>query len=108
MLRSLFDRNCTIKRLVQIEDEYKTPKGEDWKTIGTSRCRLSRKNLRATQEAPDLKTNESYMLYMPIGADIKAGDRVTLNGDTKDFTAGPPYKPGNHHIEVEVWREGSA
>ncbi|WP_010500653.1 DUF3599 family protein [Paenibacillus elgii] len=108
MLRSLFDRTCIIKRSIQHEDEYKTPKGEEWKPVGTSRCRLSRKNLRATQEAPDLKTNESYMLYMPIGADIKAGDLVTLNGDTKGFTAGPPYKPGNHHIEVEVWREGSA
>lgn len=105
--RGMFDRRCTIKRLTETVDQYKRPIGEAWNPVGSYPCRLSRKSIQATQAMPERQTVEVYMLYLPPYADVQAGDIAEVPG-VGSYNLSVPYKPGNHHIEVQADWEGQA
>ncbi|WP_164762969.1 DUF3599 family protein [Paenibacillus humicus] len=102
-------QRCTVWRSLPQKDEYNTPlNGEDdYQAVNSYPCRLSRKKIQATRGEPETAITEVYMLYMPAAANIQAGDLVKVNG-AGEYRAGEPYRPNNHHTEVQVEREGSA
>lgn len=104
-MRGMLNQRCTVKRYQTIKDEYNTPIGDDWQTVGTFPCALSRKNIRAHQSAPDNRSEEQYMLYMLANADIQDGDIVEIVGVGK-YKASKPYRPNGRHTEVQVEWDG--
>jgi hypothetical protein len=105
--KNLLDRQCTIVRLTPALDAYKTPRAPVRETFGPYPCALSRKLLQATQEAPQNKAEEVYTMYLTRYANVQAGDLAEVAGVGK-YRLGPPYRPRNHHIEVQAEWEGEA
>lgn len=111
MSRRMMSQRCIVWRSLPQKDEYNTPINgvDDYQQVNLRPypCRLSRKSIQANRGEPDTEIVEIYMLYMPAAADVQAGDLVKVNG-AGEYRAGEPYRPNNHHTEVQVKREGSA
>lgn len=104
----LLNQRCTVKRLNEVLDEYRTPRTptpDDWAPVGSYPCRLSKSNTQTTQEQPRTTTVAHYVLYLPPYANIQAGDLVVVQG-SGTYRASAPYTPNGHHIEVEVEWDG--
>lgn len=102
----MLNQRCTIWRALPQKDEYNTPLNgpEDYQQVTSYPCRLSRKTISAVHGDPQTEIAEVYMLYMPPTANVQAGDLVKVMG-AGEYRAGEPYRPNNHHTEVQVERE---
>jgi hypothetical protein len=98
-----FDKRCDVYRTTETLDEYKTPTGESFPKIGNYACSVSRKAATVSKEDPNIVTVETLKLYSYARADIQEGDIVEVDG--AKYTAGMPYRPRNHHLEVELMKE---
>ncbi|CAH0121044.1 MULTISPECIES: hypothetical protein [unclassified Paenibacillus] len=102
----LLGQTCVVMRAGMEFDEYGTPYVQRWNEIGTYPCRLRRKRIGdAERAAPRLKAKETYMLYLPVWAQIDAGDVVAVSGYGGRYRALAPYRPGGHHTEAQIERE---
>jgi SPP1 family predicted phage head-tail adaptor len=67
-------------------------------------CTFLRKNNIYKQEAPNATTTEDFFLYGEPVMDVKPGDLVEV--DEIKYVASTPYRPKNHHTEVNLMRKG--
>lgn len=92
-----------IAKVYSIETSYdnKYNRPESIEIIKEYPCRLSRKN-NAYPNASNggIIVVEQMRAYFEIDADIKKGMTIEIEG-TK-YKAGMPYKPNNHHLEVDM------
>ncbi|OPA80216.1 hypothetical protein BVG16_05590 [Paenibacillus selenitireducens] len=100
-------QSCTIRRLKVTWDEYNSPTSEEWITLGKVRSRWRRKQFQAL--GPDAngakhQVRERYRLYLPLWADIQAGDLVYAQHDPEPFEVSASCRIGTSHKEVEVER----
>lgn len=100
-------QTCTIRRMQAVLDDYNSPTSEEWITVGETRSRWRRKQFQVL--GPDAngakhQVRERYRLYLPLWADIQAGDLVYAQHDPEPFEASEPYSIGTSHKEVEVER----
>lgn len=109
MGRRLMSQRCTIWRRQPQKDEYNSPINglDDYQEVKSYPCRMSRKIISAVRGDPQTDIEEVYMIYMPAKADVQAGDLVKIAG-AGEYRAGEPYRPNNHHTEVQVEREAPA
>lgn len=106
--RALLDRVAVIKRMVLVLDEYGTPQPPEIPSVvATIPCAVSRQTISAVQGAPMVVSGISYRLYFMIGAPVREGDLAEIE-DVGKFRLASPYRPRNHHIEVDGSWEGEA
>lgn len=103
-MRMLFNKRCTVYRIKETLDEFNTPVGETLQKIGEFRCSVSRKSATVSKEDPNMETAETTRLYSYDRTDIQDGDIIEVEGEK--FSASIPYRPRNHHLEVDLMKEG--
>lgn len=112
MSAGMLNQWCEIWREMPAKDEFGTPipsTDDDFQSIGQYPCRLSRRSIQSNtaSNTPETNVTEIYMLYLPFHTPIQAGDLVEIGG-AGEYRASEPYRPNNHHTEVQVEREDEA
>lgn len=100
----LFDKVCIVHKFVEQLDEFNTPIGEGWDDGKSYRCAVSKRNIRTQKSEPADAYEERVMLFTFPTADIQEGNLISVDGT--NYRAGKPYIPRNHHMEVELTKEG--
>lgn len=108
-IRRMLDRTATIYRMVSPgTGELNTPLPPVKTAVAEGvLCAMARQSFAFNQEAARPELVSSIRLYFLPDVDIRPGDLINITG-AGVFRAGIPYRPRNHHIEVDVKAEGEA
>jgi len=69
------------------------------------KCYFVKKSATYTQQEPNNKMDERFLIHFLPGQDVRVNDKVIRDG--LEYRLRTPMKIRKHHIEVEAYREGS-
>lgn len=103
---SLYKNIMDIERVsIKPDDNGEAVKG--WHVIAENvGCTLSKMRVINKSDSPNTSSEISLRIFVPLGIDIKRGDRVTIDKDIKLICQEPfKYKMlGKQEIEVDLWQ----
>lgn len=87
--QEIFDTTCTITRDGSTTDTWASPgSGTPSQIGGTISCQLGRPNPQTlAQYASKILGRVSYMVSLPVGTDVLAGDIITIGTRTLEVQA---------------------
>ena len=73
-------------------------------------CRLISQNARDAYDSGRFKMTGRYALLLPCQTDVKAGDKICVNGERQldkpaYYTAGKPVAVNRHHVRLPLTEE---
>lgn len=99
----------------RLRPSTKTERGSavpDWNNpniIAISDCSMQPSSSSLSEDGRVLGISDSYTCYMPINADVKAGDRIrfnsldyTINGDPRNWVS-PSGRVSHITLQLERW-----
>ena len=94
------DKICRVLRPVITKNELNRPQQKTLSPIATYPCTFLRKAAEYKQNSPNAEIDLDYFLYGEAVMAINPGDLIEVDGIK--YIASMPYKPKNHHTEIEI------